>query len=465
MRKYYSIVLSGLIWILAACTESFFDLQPSDKISKPNFYKTAEEFNLGVMACYAHLQGQFSFYTDCAEYRSDNIYISAPTSGDYDTYAIDQFKDVPSNGTLAGYWSDFYNGVYRCNVVLDQIDNIDFDEKLKNQYKGEALFIRAYTYFNLYRMWGGVPVTLKVVTVEESYKIGRCSDEEMYQYIVDDLEMIIKNNLLPESYSGDDIGRVTLGAAKTLLGKVHLTAHRWDAARDVLSELIGQYELLPDIEDVFSVSNKMNREIIFAVRYNKTIDGEGHGYWHSTTVPDDAIFKYPVLLGGCYTEEDRRLDLLSFKKSGSTYLMKKFYDVQDPTYKRVGNDHILLRYADVLLMYAEALNEIQYDSSPASLPLKYLNEVHTRAGLDAFDIQDLSTQEKFRRAVLDERQKEFPFEGHRWFDLVRMGYAQEVMEDLGYTVPEYRLKFPIPTTEIERVNNPSLVYQNPGYNR
>lgn len=461
MKNY--IIICALFLFTTSCSDSFFDLEPSDKITNGKYYQTAEDFNLAVMSCYAKLQGQVAFYTECSEYRSDNIYISAPTAGTYDRYELDRFQDTPANGILSDYWANFNNAVYRANAVLDRIDNAKFSENLKKQYKGEALFMRAYAYFNMYRMWGGVPVTLKVVSVEESYKIGRCSDEQMYQYLVNDLKAIIDGNLLPESYSGVNLGRVTMGAAKALLGKVHLTAHKWAEARDVLADIITQYKLMDTPSEVFDVKNKMNKEIIFAVRFNKAIDGEGHGFWYSTSNPSSTDLNYPVLKNSCYTEGDKRFDLLSYTPSGTVYAINKFYDTEDPTFKTVGNDQILLRYADVLLMYAEALNEIAYDNSSDSPALKYLNQVHTRAGLTAINIIELPDKESVRKAILDERQKEFPFEGHRWFDLVRMGYAQKVMSDQGYNVPEYRLKYPIPSSEIERVNNLSLLWQNPGY--
>ena len=143
--------------------------------------------------------------------------------------------------------------------------------------------------------------------------------------------------------------------------------------------------------------------------------------------------------------------------------MRKFYDTPDASTTQYGNDQILLRYADVLLMYAEALNEVGYDSSADSPALQALNEVHTRAGLDPLNITDIPDQEAFRRAVCLERQKEFPYEGQRWFDLVRMGYAAEAVAAEGHAIQSYQLLFPIPNTELERINDTSLLWQNPGY--
>ena len=143
--------------------------------------------------------------------------------------------------------------------------------------------------------------------------------------------------------------------------------------------------------------------------------------------------------------------------------MNKFYDTKSPTFKTVGNDQILLRYADVLLMYAEALNEIQYDASEGSLALKYLNAVRQRAGISNLTAKQLPTQEKFRKGILVERQREFPYEWQRWFDLVRMGFAKSVMAENGVEIKDYQLLFPIPQQEIEKVGDKSILWQNPGY--
>jgi hypothetical protein len=465
MKTYKIIAVLLLALGYSSCSESFFELEPSNSVTTDKLYKTAGDFNIAVIGCYAKLQRQVDFYTECCEYRSDNSYLTAPTAGTQDRYDIDQFVETAANGILTDYWANFNNGVFRCNMVLEYIDGAGFDAKLKNQYKGEAMFIRAWTYFNMYRTWGGVPTTRKVVSVSEALKIGRSSEEEMFNLIAGDLKQIVDENILPESYTGNDVGRVTSGAAQALLGKVYLTFHKWEEARDVLSQLIGKYTLLPNPGDVFDVNNKMNREIIFAVRFNKNEVGEGHGYWYSASNPATATLP-PSQLLACYPEGDLRKSLLTYTFAESNvYVLKKFYDVKIATTNNVGNDQILLRYADVLLMYAEALNEIAYSNSPTSLALQSLNAVHTRAGLSPVDISTLPDQESFRRAILLERQQEFAYEGHRWFDLVRMGYAKEVMATIGHDIDDYRLRFPIPKTEIERVSDNSLLWQNPGYER
>lgn len=458
------LVLASLATLLmTSCGDSFFDLEPASSVTIDKVYKTASDYNVAVIGCYAKLQSQVNFYTECCEYRSDNLSLGAPTAGTQDRYDIDHFTEKPSNGILSSYWANFNNNVYRCNLLLDQIDGANFAENLKKQYKGEAMFIRALNYFNMYRIWGGVPATKHVVSAAEALKVARYSDEQMFDLIAGDLKEIVDNNYLPETYSSADMGRATSGAAKALLGKVYLTFHKWTEAKDILSQLIGKYQLVSPIAQVFNVDNKNNNEIIFAVHFNKEIEGEGHSYWYNLTNASDDTNQTSSLLN-TFPTGDTRKDLITYVQVEKTVrLMNKFYDTKSPTFKTVGNDQILLRYADVLLMYAEALNEIQYDASEGSLALKYLNAVRQRAGISNLTAKQLPTQEKFRKGILVERQREFPYEGQRWFDLVRMGFAKSVMAENGVEIKDYQLLFPIPQQEIEKVGDKSILWQNPGY--
>ena len=458
------LVLASLATLLmTSCGDSFFDLEPASSVTIDKVYKTASDYNVAVIGCYAKLQSQVNFYTECCEYRSDNLSLGAPTAGTQDRYDIDHFTEKPSNGILSSYWANFNNNVYRCNLLLDQIDGANFAENLKKQYKGEAMFIRALNYFNMYRIWGGVPATKHVVSAAEALKVARYSDEQMFDLIAGDLKEIVDNNYLPETYSSADMGRATSGAAKALLGKVYLTFHKWTEAKDILSQLIGKYQLVSPIAQVFDVDNKNNNEIIFAVHFNKEIEGEGHSYWYNLTNASDDTNQTSSLLNTFPTGDDRK-DLITYVQvEKNVRLMNKFYDTKSPTFKTVGNDQILLRYADVLLMYAEALNEIQYDASEGSLALKYLNAVRQRAGISNLTAKQLPTQEKFRKGILVERQREFPYEGQRWFDLVRMGFAKSVMAENGVEIKDYQLLFPIPQQEIEKVGDKSILWQNPGY--
>ena len=464
MKSIKTISVVVIAFLMGSCSDSFFELSPNDQVTVDQVYQTENDFKMSLNGCYSKLQTQMDYYIELCEYRSDNLFLNAPTSGTQDRYDIDQFKENAANGILDNLWANFNNGIYRCNMVLDRIDAANFDETKKQQYKAEAMFIRAYTYFNMYRAWGCVPISKKVVTVSEALGIGRATEDQMYDIICGDLKTIVDNNMLPAKYTGSDVGRVTSGAAKALLAKAYLTFKKPKEAADVLATMIDTYSLLPNIADVFDVNNKMNAEIIFAIRYNKQEVGEGHGAWYSITNLTDETNR-TATLNHLYSTNDQRAALLEYVQvpGVKVCLMRKFYDTRDATTSQYGCDNIILRYADVLLMYAEALNEVGYNGSQTAPATVALNAVHTRAGLTPIDITSVPDQASFRKAVMLERQKEFPYEGQRWFDSVRLGGAQEAAAAEGHTIQQYQFLFPIPTSELERINNESIMWQNPGY--
>lgn len=447
-----------------SCSDSFFNLKPNDEVTTEKIYQTASDYNIAVMGCYAKLQSQVNFYMECSEYRSDNLILNAPTAGTQDRYDIDKFQEKASNGILEDYWANFNNGIYRCNLILDKISFATFDENLKAQYEGEALFLRALTYFNMYRMWGGVTVARKVLSPAEAQSIKRSSNEEMIEYIAGDLKKIIDRNMLPDNYPSNEFGRATSGAAKTLLGKVYLTFGKYNEAKDILGEIIGTYSLLADPAAVFDVDNKTNREIIFSVRFNKSIESEGHGYWYSISNLSDESGQSNQLKT-LYDDNDLRKSLIEYIKvpGKNIYLMRKFFDTPDATLNKVGNDQIILRYSDVILMYAEALIESNFDQTSVTIALNMINQVRARAGISPVPYSEEISKDSIMQIILVERQKEFPYEGHRWFDLIRLGFAKDVMASQGISIQEYQKLYPIPTAEIERINNSSLLWQNPGY--
>lgn len=464
MKKIFILPLVVAGGILSSCSDSFFELTPDDAVTTENLFKTEKDFLIVLNGCYAKLQTQSDFYTELCEWRGDNLTIDAPTAGTQDRYDLDKFREVPSNGIINDIFANLNNHVYRCNVLLDRIDDANFDESIKKRIKGEALFLRSYTWFNMYRVWGPVVIADHVVSVNESLGMGRASESEMYDAIVNPLEEIVNNKMLPVSYSGDDMGRVTIGAAKTLLGKVYLTFKQPQKAADVLSTLIGQYSLQPTVVDCFNINNPFNSEVIWSIRYNKTIPGEGHGAWYGITNLTSDDHRTDTFNNLYSTDDNRKAAVEYVEVPGvNMCLIRKYFDTPDGSTAKYGNDFIVYRYADVLLMYAEALNEVSYNNTQTSPALLALNEVHQRAGLTPIDISDIGSQDAFRHAILVERQKEFPYEGHRWFDAVRLGAANEVAANEGVSIQEYQHIFPYPTTELERVNNTSLVWQNPGY--
>lgn len=286
----------------------------------------------------------------------------------------------------------------------------------------------------------------------------------MYTLLTEDLAEAAR--LLP-STPGAEKARVANIAAYTLLAKVYLTFGKPAEAKTVLEEAMKNtaYGLESTTKKAFDVGNKMNKEIIFALYYNKTNDN-GHGYWYSANTEVLADIRNPtpefkaIYDGG----KDNRLPLIGTytKISSNLFAMTKWYDTYDATYTtQVGNDFPHLRYADVVLMYAEALAESGGSLGDA---LMWLNKTRTRAGLDELTTDEVKSLAEFRSELAAERGREFALEGHRWFDLVRLGLAVDYFRGLGYTLDSHNLIFPIPQSQIEIVNNPSILWQNPGFN-
>lgn len=443
--------------ISTSCSDGFTEIASENDLTTDSFYETADDFNTAVIAAYAKLQSQVRFYFELNEWRSDNLDLGAPTAGTQDRFNINKFQETSANELIRGAWANFYNGIFRTNSVIDNIGNVNFNKTLKKQYEAEARFIRALTYFNIVRLWGDAPIILKVISIEESFKIGRSPVSKVYQAIEDDLQFAANN--LPSSYTAQDYGRATSGAAKTLLGKVYLTQNKFGETTTILNEVIGQYSLLNNVSDIFDTENKNNDEVIFSIRFNKEISTEDHELWFS--VSDISISPFTSKLINAYAPSDSRKSLIDYQPVGNLFVPGKFSDTES-SFRSFGNDYILLRYADVLLMLAEALNEQGYQ--PTGNAFDYLNDVRERANLSPLTATELPDQTNFRDAVLNERFIEFPLEGHRWFDLIRTKTAAtEINVGIGISIQDYQLLYPVPQTEVEKINDASLFYQNEGY--
>ena len=443
----------------ASCGDSFFEQYPSNKITEGNFYQNDEDFNQGIYSCYHKMKTQMSFYLSELAYRSDECYLESMAVSTQDRYDLDHFQEKSNNGILKDIWNAWYNGIYRCNDVLNHMDG----KTLTNgdKYRGEALFLRSWWYFSLYRVFGTVPVTTVVVAPADAKRVPRCTDDEMYNRLVDDLTEAI--DLLPAKRSAE-VARGTKIAAQALLGKVYLTFGKYAEAQTILEDALkdSSYGLMASTAQVFDISNKMNKEIIFALYYNKTNDN-GHGYWYSTSIGTMADIKNPTEeFKALYQGEDNRLALINTytKINSNLYAMTKWMDTYDAQYTtQVGNDFPMLRYADVVLMYAEALG--QQGRIQDALP--YLNQTRKRAGLPELTSAEVSDKKTFIQELADERGREFALEGQRWFDLVRLGLAVDFFKGMGYTVDSHNLLFPIPQNQIEIVNDNSILWQNPGF--
>jgi len=463
MKKIAYILSLGLLMGSAAsCSDAFFGQYPSNNVTEGNFYQTEADFNQGVYSCYAKLKSQSGFFISELGYRSDEALLESMAVSTQDRYDLDHFQENSSNPILSDVWGGWYNGIYRCNDVLDHMKGSSLSSAKMDQYKGECLFIRSWFNFNLYRVFGCVPLINRVVSPADAKGIKRCTPDEMLSRLETDLKEAIE--LLPEARPAEK-ARVSKIAAQAMLGKVYLTFQKYAEAEEVLGDALkdANYGLMPTTGDAFSVANKMNKEIIFALCYNKSNDF-GHGYWWTSNTPVEADRRVPTVETAALFDQakDNRWplihDFIEIVKN-SVYVMPKWNDTYDATYTtQVGNDFPLIRYADVVLSYAEALGL----GGNVSAAIPYINQTRTRAGLDALPVQNMS-REAFVKELADERGREFTYEGQRWFDLVRLGLAVDYFQSLGYTLDNHELILPIPNDQLEIYNNDSILWQNPGY--
>jgi hypothetical protein len=480
MKLY--IVLAGTI-MLTSCSDEFLNLNPISTATSENFYRTADDFRNAVNGGYAGLQtgGITGNSYVFGEITSDNtVAVASGSVTDQDEF--DRFYIKTTNPFVSGRWNDSYRVIARYNTILDRIGAVAMDETLKNRYIAETKFLRAVVYFNLVRTFGDIPLILKPVSnPDEGYSFGRTPVSEVYAQIEKDFTEA--EGVLPVSYPAADLGRATKGAAKAFLGKVYLTQKKYPAAVSKLKEVIdlGVYTILPSYAEVFRVGNKNHKESVFDVQYKSGGAGEGNN-WPNTFAPQNSG-NAVIAFGGdgnnqptadiinAYEPGDLRKDVSvasSYTNAAGQVIpdrfIKKYYDV--PVAKGDnGNNIPLMRYADVLLMYAEALNEVSYQ--PDGEAFTYLNIIRTRAGLDKKTAAAVPSQQAFRLGIEQERRVELAFEGHRWFDLVRTDRAIPVLNSkkeqirLVADLTANNLLFPIPQSQIDI--NKDKITQNPGY--
>jgi hypothetical protein len=458
------------VFLFNSCGKDFTSLSPQSQRSSDNYYKSKTDFNTALMGVYSSLQLNGTYrqaYILELGQRSDNLISGGGQSGLAEVFSrLDKFDMLPTANLLEETWSDSYKGIDRANNILARIDNADFDEALKDQYKGEALFIRSLLYYNLAVIFGNIPLKLKP-TNSIKRNLSQVDASKIYGQISGDLDEAAQ--LLPENYSADNTGRATSWAAKALEGKVLLTSGNKTKAKTVLKDIVenGPYHLLSNFADIFGPNNKNNAESIFEVQFKSGGIGEGSMYTDMFFHPGgDNI----GVGGGNIPEEitesirdafesgDKRfpVSVLDTSASQGNWAVPKY----DGTTSGPLDDDvnwIVLRYADVLLMYAEALGEPE--------GYTYINKVRTRAGLGSISS---SSTETYDEQLLHERRVELAFEGQRWPDLLRFGEAKKVMakqltQQFGnqYTEDQIHLLYPIPQQEID--NSEGSLKQNPGY--
>lgn len=483
------LILFSLTWF--SCNDEFLTLVPEDTYSVSGAYKTEDDFKFAIAGVYAEQQ---EFYAPVNEnwfvmtqlQRSDDTRNGAAYSA-----GIDQFTDDDSEISLRNAWQRFYRVIYRSNLILEKIEEVEFDNAaLKDYIKGEAYALRAWSYFNAGYTFGGVPLITSLMSTDETLAIPRSTQEATFKQAEDDYMMAI--SLLPDAWNSGNVGRITKYAAEGGLARAYMFQSKFALAAPLLKDIIdsGNYGLEPDYTDAFDDGSDNGIERVWEIQFHGQLTSEAT-YGGSAFIEDGNDFlpflegtsngaQYPSLaMMEAYEPGDMRKDI-------SAKIGISFGGVPDNKYHRIikyshytyvpvtrsdwATNYPVIRYADVVLMYAECLNEAGYQADGDAFV--HLNSVRNRAGLADLTSTEIPNQAAFRNAIKQERRVEFAFEGRRWQDLIRWGDAVQVMnehfkaEDEGdglYKMSDHQVIYAIPSDELARYNNTDILWQNPGY--
>ena len=515
MKKYSFLFFIAIIAI-TGCNK-IIDVYPTSYLYDQSYYRNVAEVDKALIGCYNGMQKALYNEWEVTELRSDNTLMGSPTSGSSDNREfsdLDMFMPAPSHSGVYDYWLNNYYNIYNINKVMYNLavnyhpengtityDSIQIPVTMADRKRiaAQASFIRAYHYFNLVRLFGGVFEIHQPVTPQAAKYINRSTVEQNYTFIITDLQNAIENGSTNNytSININDFGRVNVWAAKAMLAKVYLTLNRKAEAITLLQDVMTNsgYGLQATYANVFSTTNEMNAEILFAVRYKSgkvglgspfpnlfapsgsgqaIVNGDGKGY----------NFVARELLRKTQGGYDSVLDV-RYKYNIGNYFSKLYpkKHIANVIYENDGeNDWPVIRYADVLLMMAEAQG-----FSPNSTSL--INQVRLRTGLVAYTASTINSVATFEKALSDERRWEFAFENQRWFDLVRFKttlttidpivvlknhfsnmyssyysqYPQPLsLPELQNFITDQKLLLPIPQREID-INTTIVIAQNPGY--
>lgn len=453
MKKILYTALS-LSLFLSSCSSDFLDIPSETSLSTATFYKTEADLQQAVNATYAPLRNLYNIDNAGAwlmgEMRSDNTryLFNSSYRGTIDQEAISDFTNQAANSVSTLKYTTNYQIIARANQVLASVDGVDFADASKNNIKGQALFLRALAYFDLVQYFGKVPLHLTPVINREGATLPLSEVDAIYTQIIADASSAA--TLLPKK-SEQEAGRATSGAAKTLLGNVYVVQKKWTLAETVLKEVIdsNEYDFAPGgYAAVFSVNNKNNIESVFEVQYKEGTEGYASNFIYEmlpmpmsadqvasitgasgTQALTSEAFNIPTpdLISAYETGDLRKAISIATVTlaDGKTYpYIKKL--LQPHTQAGItGTNWPVYRYAEVLLLYAEALNEQGKSVG------NFLNQVRNRAGLGD---SPAVGQANIRIAILAERRVELAFENKRWLDLVRTDNAQSVMAAYGARV-------------------------------
>lgn len=453
MKKYTYLFIVLTVLGIAGCKKGYLDLNDPDNLVNTTFFKTPAQFQQAINGAYAPLQDLYngSFWA-MAEMRSDN------TSYEYDDQdrsgtnkeEIDEFRELNNSDIVLSFWSDCYTGIVRCNTIILSLPSAKIDTAISGPVAGQAYFLRAFNYFNLVRMFGDIPLVLtNPQSVSDAFDVSHKGPAaNVYAQIEKDALAAIAR--LPVSYtSPTDLGRATKGTAETMLAEVYMTEHKFDLAIPLLQDIIasGAYKLNANYADNYGLANENGPESIFEIQYIEGTNGLSSDFV-DTFCPWDVYNKsvtgYEILNGASNGWNIPTTDMVNAYEPGDkrkaaslndTYVSNEWgyivpyiikYNSKGAVQFQTGNNFPVYRYSDVYLMLSEALNEQGYVAGGDAF--HYLNLVRERAGLPDKTGADVTNQQDFRTAIYHERQVEFAFENHRWFDLLRTGQALTVMQ-------------------------------------
>jgi hypothetical protein len=494
MKKYNhsyiirNVVKTGLFTALLlpiACSKSFLDVDPQGQQPGEQFWTTQADAVKAVSAIYGNLRGwtNVAFAPIAVESMGsdDTEKGSSPGDSDYMTN-FDVFEHTSTEGQILDFWKGQYQNINFCNQVLDNVPGINMDEALKNRFLAEAKFVRAYSYFRLVRAFGDVPLRLTVPEGTEEFNIPRTPAAEVWAAIEKDLTEAAA--VLPVSYPAADIGHATKGAALAMHAKVAMYQKKWDQVLALTNQVMGLgYNLFPDYEKQFRIENENNIESIFEIQatyvpgncdlsnsqYSEVqgVRGTRGGGWGFNVPTMDLVNAYEpgdprrdatIIFRGETTPQG---DVIPLAGDNPRYNQKSYVPFSRYVECSPGSEQNIrvMRFAEVLLMNAEAANELNNQAQA----LTSLNKVRARArGNNPAVLPDVTTtnQAALRTAIWHERRVELAMEFDRFFDVIRQGRGPQVFGPKGFDAGKNEL-MPIPQQEIDLSGG--VLTQNPGY--
>ncbi|GAA5033019.1 membrane protein [Marivirga lumbricoides] len=473
--------------VFSSCNEDLLEKNNPNQIAINNFFETEAQLQATVNAIYSALQAsdlygrEYFFLHDMLADEND------PTGGlEAPRRALLQYDINDGNFIITSTWRGFYRVINRANLVIanaDKVPELQISEESRNRLIAEAKFLRAWAYFELVSLWGDVPLLTE--PAEETEGDPRAPESDVYALIFEDLTFAEQNLKVKSAYPDSELGRATKGSAQALAGKIRLFRGEYELAKTELQKVItsSEYMLVPRYLDNFEEGNENNQESIFEVQFT-TAHGVGNPWSPDGDGIDEVTFRgqeYPPVTG--WNNVNPRPDLISAFEAGDPRLDYNFYqdgdtynnatdtmEISRPGWRKYSNAYQrpsedlysginfrVIRYADVLLMMAEAENEVGTTGNAVD----YVNEVRARADVDMPALDDPGNKDDMFDIIVRERRVELACEQIRNRDLRR--WHREGKLDISERIPNWQprhILMPIPITEVD--NNTAITTNN-GY--